>query len=142
MRRDQQIGVATVLRALRPDESWEFHHGDCVGADAEAHDLAIALAATIVIHPPTNSLSRAHCKGDDSRAPKPYLDRNRDIVDETDVLVAAPADMTEQPKGGTWYTIRYARKQGRVINIVWPDGKLTVEHNEGRDEGRNEGVTK
>lgn len=29
-----------------------LHHGDAIGADAEAHDIAIALACTIVIHPP------------------------------------------------------------------------------------------
>ena len=29
-----------------------FHHGDCIGADAEAHDIAVAMACEIVIHSP------------------------------------------------------------------------------------------
>jgi len=29
-----------------------LHHGDAVGADAEAHDIALAVGCAIVIHPP------------------------------------------------------------------------------------------
>jgi len=39
-------------------------------------------------------------------APKPYLTRNKDIVRDTEMLVAAPADETEVIRSGTWSTVR------------------------------------
>jgi hypothetical protein len=42
--------------------SGELHHGDCVGADSEAHDIADACGYNIVLHPPTNYSERAWCE--------------------------------------------------------------------------------
>jgi len=61
----------------------DLHHGDAVGADAEAHDIAVTLGWNAVSHPPINDAWRAHKVADEERAPKPYLVRNRDIVEET-----------------------------------------------------------
>ena len=36
-----------------------LHHGDAIGADAEAHDIAVALGCAVVIHPPENERQRA-----------------------------------------------------------------------------------
>ena len=41
----------------------EFHHGDCVGADAEAHDLFEGAGAEIYIHPPIKRENRAFKNG-------------------------------------------------------------------------------
>lgn len=52
--------------------------------------------SAVVVHLPTNtskSIKTRAARGITVRRPKPYLDRNRDIVDETDQLVAAPGDM-------------------------------------------------
>jgi predicted Rossmann fold nucleotide-binding protein DprA/Smf involved in DNA uptake len=57
--------------------------------------------------------------------PKAPLDRNRDIVDAAAVLIAAPKEMTETLRSGTWATVRYARKQGKQVWIVWPDGTVS-----------------
>ena len=54
-------------------------------------------------------------------------------MDETDVLLAAPAEMTEQASGGTWYTVRYARQQGKPVVIAWPDGSVTWANGETRN---------
>jgi predicted Rossmann fold nucleotide-binding protein DprA/Smf involved in DNA uptake len=97
-----------------------LHHGDAVGADAEAHDIAIAIGCLIVIHPPTNETYRAFKTATDVRAPKPYLNRNRDIVWETVLLIAAPSEMTEQLRSGTWSTVRYARRLGRQVHLLAP----------------------
>ena len=134
MTRAQIEAFETFISEL--DVFTEFHHGDCVGADDDAADIVSdALEnsdpemrnVSIVVHPPINDAHRAYNGGHDAdREPKTYFARNRDIVNETDVLVAAPCDMTDQPKGGTWMTIHYAMKVGKPVIIIWPDGR--VEH--------------
>ena len=59
---------------------------------------------------------------------KPYLDRNKDIVLETQTLVATPAETTEQLRSGTWSTVRYARKLKRPAVLILPDGTIVFEH--------------
>lgn len=85
-----------------------LHHGDAIGADAEAHDIAIGLGCAIVVHPPAVETQRAFKAAAEIRAAKPYLVRNKDIVRETALLIAAPAEPVEQLRSGTWSTVRYA----------------------------------
>ncbi len=101
-----------------------LHHGDCIGADTQAHRLARGIGASIVIHPPNNPKKRAFCVGADEIKPTfHYLVRNKHIVDHArDGIVAAPHGTNEEARSGTWATIRYARKAKRKIWIVWPDG--------------------
>jgi hypothetical protein len=99
----------------------EFHHGDCVGADEEAHAIVRDFFPNvqIVIHPPTSAGKRAFCVGDETRESLPYLTRDRKIVDECEFLFAAPLRNTEELRSGTWSTIRYARKIDR-LHVVLP----------------------
>lgn len=98
-----------------------FHHGDCIGADAEAHDIAWMLGYVIEIHPPIRSKFRAFKNGDYCFKPKPYLERNRDIVDYADdELIACPSSEKEVLRSGTWSTVRYARKQDKKVTIIMP----------------------
>lgn len=104
------------------------HHGDCIGADADIHEIARAQKLWIVVHPPDNDSKRAFVTGyNEIREAKPYLARNDDIVSETEVLIAAPKGYGEEHRSGTWATVRRARKQGKRIVIVWPDGRMTNE---------------
>ena len=121
----QLAGVYEILRCLCPSEA---HHGDCVGSDTQFHNSVrqSELDTRIVMHPPSNSSHRAYSTADDSCAPKPYLDRNKDIVDCTKILIAAPRGLETQ-RSGTWSTIRYARSRNRPIIILWPDGRRTSE---------------
>lgn len=111
--------------------SGELHHGDCIGADSEAHDIADVCGYSVVLHPPTNYALRAwrEVPAHMRRPEKPYTVRNRDIVNETTALIAAPAEADEQPRGGTWQTIRYARKTGKSTVIIFPDGTIKQESN-------------
>ena len=59
--------------------------------------------------------------------PKPPLERNCDIVLDGDLLIATPHGYQEEMRSGTWYTIRQARKRGKKIIIVWPNGSQTCE---------------
>src|SRR5262249_40960494 len=101
------------------------HHGDCVGADAFCHSLAVDLGNKVVIHPPDRISLRAFCQGAwQVHAPCPYLDRNRDIVAATDVLLACPGGVAEERRSGTWATVRYARRLGRPVVLILPDGTV------------------
>lgn len=107
----------------------ELHHGDCVGADAEAHTLARTQGALIILHPPTDVTRRAFCRDAyEIREPSTYLTRNRHIVQEgIDGLIAAPREMSTPASlrgHGTWTTIGYARQAERKIWIVLPDGTV------------------
>lgn len=106
-----------------------LHHGDCIGGDAQAHRLAKALAARVVIHPPVVSAFRALCHADEVWPEKPFLIRNADIAAEgVDGLIAALESRQERFRGsGTWATVRYARKAGRRVWKVWPDGTFECE---------------
>lgn len=123
--------TAAQFDALRQYLPWlkitEFHHGDCIGADAEvATLLEMEYPLTrIVSRPCTIEKARAYTPADETHDPIAPLDRNRLIVDHTDLLLAFPGMMREQQRSGTWFTIRYARRQGCPLAIFWPDGSVT-----------------
>jgi hypothetical protein len=98
----------------------EFHHGDCIGADAEAHIIAKLLGYRIIIHPPINGIKRAFCDGDLILPEKDYLARNQDIVEACDFLIACPISLKEEVRSGTWYTIRFARRREKKLIILGP----------------------
>lgn len=112
---------------------YEFHHGDCVGADYFFHFFIYSFCnllnqkSKIVIHPPTSNALRAFC---DNAHPvsdmvevivlpcKPYLKRNEDIVESCDLLIACPESAVEVQRSGTWATIRRARSAGKEVKIL------------------------
>jgi hypothetical protein len=110
------------------------HHGDCIGADAVFHNIAYDMGYDIVIHPPTDDSRRAFCSVNDGaigvtwKPPLKHLVRNHKIVDAIELLIACPSTFTESLRSGTWATVREARKQGKPIIIVRPDGKVEVEN--------------
>ncbi len=122
----QRISFEAGLRLMFEGLSDEFHHGDCIGADAQAHTIAEKIGFIMVLHPPIDPKKQAHCEGDFSRKPKPYIERNHDIVDETELLIATPGEPTEQLRSGTWATIRYARKLRRRLVIIGPEGNPII----------------
>ena len=108
------------LRSYREDHHFiNFRHGDCVGADAQAHDIAMALGFTVIIHPPLINSMRAHKKGHQWHPARPYLERNKNIVRGCHLLVACPKDsMNEELRSGTWSTVRFARKAQKSILLI------------------------
>jgi hypothetical protein len=112
----------TIWHLLGSTTYAEAHHGDCIGADATFHAIASEIGIPVVIHPPNTDAKRAFCKSSQTMPPKPYLVRNHEIVDSSDVLIATPKGFVEELRSGTWATIRYARKQGKRVFIVFPSG--------------------
>lgn len=118
----QQTVVRRLSRSLVVDEA---HHGDCVGADADFDAIMRERGVPRHVHPPDDPKKRAFVRDFAVRYPtKPYLERNRAIVDDTDALIAAPKGATEEQRSGTWATIRYARNAGKAVTIVWPNGSI------------------
>jgi hypothetical protein len=116
----QKIMVAKQIAALHPVE---VHHGDCIGADSDFHKICEKQDKYIHIHPPINNSKRAFCDGHLVHEPREYLDRNHDIVDESYILIATPSG-PEKQRSGTWATIRYAKKKGIMVIVVYPDGNI------------------
>lgn len=114
------LQLDTIYQLLNKHRPVEFHHGDCIGADHQAHLIAKELGIKIVVHPPDNPKARAYCKTAHIMPEKPYLERNHNIVDCSDLIIAAPKSQREQLRSGTWATVRYARKQQKELIIVAP----------------------
>ena len=117
--------IRLVQKVLNIDE---FHHGDCIGADYEAHNVFEYKLrdVQIIVHPPEDCSKRAYCAGHKTLPPRPYIQRNHDIVDAVELIVAIPAG-PEITRSGTWATIRYARKTGIPIYVINPDGTTNAE---------------
>lgn len=118
----------------------ELHHGACINADEAAHDAGVKLGRIVWVHPPTDQrlmmpTSKWRVPGVRVMPPRPYLERNRNIVDDTDALIAVP-EGPERQTGGTWYTVRYALSVGRVVTICYPDGRVEVRYPR-ESEGEN-----
>lgn len=120
------------------------HHGDCIGADKNFHDIVSEINdSCIIIHPPKNPIKRAFCKGNELKEEKEYLDRNKDIINECDMLIATPGEYTERLRSGTWSTIRKARKAKKDIIIIFPNGNVINEEGDYLSEhldGNNKGI--
>ncbi len=103
MSESQKRQLVLVLRYFyRTHETTEFHHGAADGADQEAVLLAVGVGYTSVPHP----------------AGADPLERNRDIAEACDVLIAAPVKDTEELRSGTWATVRYARHERKPVVML------------------------
>jgi hypothetical protein len=113
----------------------EFHHGACIGADEDAVEgVTEWTTARIIAHPGASALGgdndflsqRAIDMSGEVRTTKTHFARNRNIVDSSDVLIATPnysTPITTETKGGTAYTVTYARKRGCRNIVILPSGE-------------------
>lgn len=137
MTRNQKESLTMLLKStlewnkILNNEVPHFHHGDCIGSDSEAHDIAEALGYVIDIHPPINPMKRAYKQTIyGTRFPdREYLERNQDICASVELLIAAPKKfddklnsfgIREELRSGTWATVRYMRMLGKKRIILDP----------------------
>jgi hypothetical protein len=128
---EQKFVFERIIRGYMwdPDNGpYRLYHGDCIGADFDAHTIASDWHMDIYIHPPEIDTKRAFCESLNIYPPAPYLLRNKRIVEMTDLLIATPGEPDEQLRSGTWSTVRYARDLGRTIHIIRPDGTVLTEN--------------
>ena len=124
MTNQQRAEVAKLLEMFKPDR---VHHGDCVGSDEEFHKITTRDGYYRHLHPPINNRYRAFCEGDYSEKPGEYLERDQEMVDQVQLLIATPDGFKERVRSGTWATVRRARKKGIPIYIVHPNGWVVSE---------------
>lgn len=117
-------------------EIQEVHHDNCIGADEQFSSIVIDIFYDYndfeddeprpreIAHPTYfPSMQNQNSLADVILDPKPPLERNKDIVNVCDILLAAPKGPEEQ-RSGTWSTVRYARKVGKPVVIFWPNGEV------------------
>jgi hypothetical protein len=130
MTTDQGLALRGMLVQVRREYgAYAFHHGQCVGADEQAASIADELGFLVVSHPPTDWVLRSTYPAHITRDSLGYLERDREIVHESTALIACPASDVEQPRGGTWYTIRYARKVRHPLTVIGPGGAVIEQSN-------------
>ena len=128
-----ELSMATfnrIINRLKPDV---FRHGACRGWDAAAVKVIHELfpKCEIIAYPGRGAqdgisrLDRDRESIDLSNIVKPeksHLARNRDIVRDSCKIIGCPPTMDHQNHGGTWFTIDYANKNGKLGVIIGPDG--------------------
>lgn len=116
-------------------------HGGAIGADTEFHDFIMTqplpCGVAIEIYPADEERQRfwvaqshdVFYSGRDFLVHPVYDPLKRDgiIAYRCNALLAAPISMNEERRSGTWSTIRRARKFGRPITLLLPDGTIQQE---------------
>lgn len=108
-----------------------WHHGDCVGADAQCHVLALQHKIPVHLHPMEPDHFRAYCRGAlFTNFPKDPLKRNVDIARVIDKLFVTPKEFSNVTRSGTWHAVRKAleesfRRKAIDIVIILPDGTIS-----------------
>ena len=123
---EQVVSFLSLVKELNSESRIStVHHGDCAGSDADMHKLLTNILGNVFFLHPASGVEaqfRANCTPFRWRhLPLPPLQRNSNIVEASDVLIATPKGK-ESLRSGTWATIRFARKTGVKTYIIYPDG--------------------
>lgn len=120
----QRAAVSAFLDEHKPTET---HSGDCKGADSEFLDAALLCAGNFPPrthgHPCGIKEWRAGRRYDHLHPVKDPLTRNRDIVEASDHLLAAPRSFKRE-QSGTWATIAMAQDAGKPTTLITPEGDV------------------
>jgi len=123
----QSNKLETLIAHLKPVEA---HHGGCIGADDSFHQCCLKFEIRVHLHPGCDKFGNKPKVGKWTEEDKCivvinetkwYLERNMDIVDACNILIACPKG-PEERRSGTWSTVRYAKKSKKNIIILYPDG--------------------
>jgi len=133
-------GTRLGMSKSQRQEVWEFFrvynqplgeielalHGGCLGADVEFHNICNELGIPIQIYPghsamdPKCRLTQAVLSASIIHPSETHFARNRNIVKKCDHLIACP--LFSEGRGGTWYTIKYAKRCSVPCTILWRNG--------------------
>ncbi len=127
MSNEQKKAILELMKWLVDTRGvWSWHHGDCIGADYQFSELCAKHYRRITLHchPPLMTVERAFTRADIEHGPLDYLDRNREMIDQCSILLAAP-NAPEHTRSGTWSTVRYASYEGLTIYTATPAGDVS-----------------
>jgi len=129
----QNAGLFIIVHKLKDDlKIKEIRHGGCKGGDTSFHlMLPPQYNNKIFIHPGDIQQFEFWNIQDGSFKvfePRPYLERNKDIVNPSDIMIVCPNGYKEKIRSGTWSTYRYAKKRGKKIIIIYPNGSVKYEY--------------
>ena len=106
---------------FKENEIVEFHHGDSIGADSQAHQIYLAVhpGKKVFLHPTTKDrgFNKAENLVEYSEEPNP-LKRNERIVRICDLLLVCPKSIQQEARSGTWATYRYAMKLKKKVLVL------------------------
>jgi len=124
---EQKRTLASLLSYYRAhNNAEEFHHGNCIGADEQAAQIADNIHYITVAHPSTLIEYTGNFKSDRTLPRKPPLKRNEVIVRGVDIMIATPKEFVEPEPArgqGTWSCVRFSRdRKKKHTIIIWPDG--------------------
>lgn len=121
--------MTTFYELIKQTPIKQFDHGCCVGADQQAYMAMYDLKRDVPVHawPPVDPKWLAlewelFC--DVAHPPNDYHARDRDIVNDCDLLIATPLE--DWPTtGGTFYTMGYAISQEIPVLHIKRSGMST-----------------
>jgi hypothetical protein len=121
---EDKVREYLLLICMNPGTIW-LHHGDCIGADAQAHEIAKEYSYKIHLHPPLDPKYRAFLDKDCDIVEEcwSYHGRNQRILKKSQILIATPKHR-EDRGGGTWYTINKAMIWKVPYIILFADGTI------------------
>jgi hypothetical protein len=99
----QFAAVFAWVDRFRKRTDW-LNHGDCVGVDAQFAGWWKDMGGWLRSHATPEA-----------------------IVSASSCIIAMPREEAEQERGGTWLTVRYARKMGTPCLLVLPSGVIVKE---------------
>lgn len=117
------------LSTFLSEHPLELHLGDAIGADSEAFDLMVQANNTfgwkrptvLIGYPSDRPEYRANRDYDMEHHPMPPMDRNRLIVERTQLLIGCPRS-TRNFETGTWRTVGFALERRTDVYVIRPDG--------------------
>lgn len=108
----------------------QVHHGNCIGADEEFHEIVRKIDPTmpIIVHPPIKQEKESSIAWNSNDTDtnviilvrKDYLKRNHNIVNASELMIVCPSEEEEQLRSGTWATYRYANKKHKHVFLILP----------------------
>lgn len=118
--------VMSILEANYIAGAKEFHHGNCIGADEQAAQMAKEIGYATIAHP--SNLSAKYQSAFRSSVilrPEPPLVRNQIILSISQYIICCPKNfiMPESLRGqGTWWTIQESDRLMHPMVTIYPDG--------------------